>query len=114
MEDEIEKIKELKDEIKGLEKKVKIKKNNKRKKLRIKSNNNIKANELLRVSNNFARKLEFINDKREENGFDHLSNPKITELIVKHKKFWKAIEQDLIYFNTKLDSTEDDRGFNEE
>ena len=107
-------IQEIEDKIKELnEEKKKIQKQNKGeliedRKLRLKSNNNEKSNILTRVSNNFARKLEFINDKREENGFDRLSNPKITELIVKHISSWRAIEEDIMLFNTglELDSEE--------
>ena len=81
-------------------------KHKEKKKLRLKSNQNGKSNELMRVSNNFARKAEHINDQREENGFDRLSNPKITELIIRHLKSWARIEQDIIHFNTALDPEE--------
>ena len=72
-------------------------------KLRLKSNTNGKSNILIRVSNNFARRLDLINDKREENGYDRLSNPKINELIVKHIIAWEKIQEDIIFFNTGLE-----------
>ena len=64
------------------------------------------------MSIKFKDKIDFINKKREENGLDSLSEPKITELIVKHKKNWKGIEGDIIHYNTSLDS-EKEEDFNE-
>jgi len=92
-------IEELKKDKKKIQKQIKKNENGK---LRLKSNTNGKSNELARVSNNFARKLEFINNKREENGYDKLSNPKITELITKHIN-WRKIQEDIIFFNTGLE-----------
>lgn len=56
------------------------------------------GNEIIRVSKGFAKKLSDLNDKREENGFEGLSNPKITDLIIKHKIGWVLIERDIINF----------------
>lgn len=75
--------------------------------LRIKSNGTGGANTLKRVSVDFSKKLDAINDRREENGFDRLSNPKMTELIIKHKSAWQIIEKDLIYFNMALEPEEE-------
>lgn len=90
---------------------IKNNKNIKDKSLRVKSDNNGKSNILKRVSNNFSNKIENINNKREENGFDNLSFPKITDLIVKHKTHWKRIEQDIMFFNTELDTEEKQEDF---
>lgn len=102
----MEEIKDIDDEIKKLktkkkiiEKKKKIEEGNK--KLRLRSNSNGKCNVLTRVSRNFVNMLDLINKKRIENGFDKLSNPKLTELIVKHKFHWKPIQDDLIRFDTE-------------
>ncbi len=107
-EGEVEEINEHKKAIEKL--KTKIKNNNKKEKqkLRVKSNSNGKANKLTRVSIDFAKKISYINEKREENGFDDLSGPKITDLIIKHKKYWKLIEKDIINFNTQLDTLEEE------
>ena len=75
--------------------------------LRLKSNGNGGTNLLRRVSIAFAGKLEAINDKREENGFDRISIPKMTELIIRHNTGWNLIERDLIYFNTALEEQEE-------
>ena len=80
---------------------------------RLRTNNSGKSNVLRRVSVNFKNKLDFINKKREENGLDCLSDPKITELIIKHIKCWKIIQRDIIYYNTKLDEDEEEAEFNE-
>lgn len=111
---EEEKIEEHKREIQQLEDKIKNKKIKEKSKLRVKSKNNNNANKLIRVSNEFAERINNINDKREENGFDNLSGPKITDLIIKHKKYWKLIEEDIINFNTKLDLEEDGGDFKDE
>lgn len=107
-------INELKDKRRNVQNRMKIKKMHEDKKLRVKSNSNGKSNVLKRVSSSFANKLDFINDKREENGFDKLSNPKITELIIKHISSWKPIEQDIINFNTELDTEEKQEEFADE
>lgn len=103
-----DKITELKDQKRNLQKKLRMIQLNTDRKLRLKSNNNGKSNCLTRVSNNFSKKLDLINDKREENGLDRLSNPKITELIIKHNSCWKPIQEDIIFFNTNLN--EDNEG----
>ncbi len=93
-------------------KKNKIKKMQERKS-RLRSNNTGKSNVLGRVSINFRNRLDYINEKREENGYDCLSYPKITELMVKHKKNYPLIERDIIRYNTGLDEDEEEAEFNE-
>lgn len=112
--EETKKIKELKNEIKTIRNDMRMNKVNQNRKLRVKSNENGKSNVLTRVSHNFSNKLEGINDKREENGFDRLSNPKITELIIKHKSAWKKIERDIIFFNTNLEIPKDEGDFKDD
>ncbi len=85
----------------------KNKKCNKENRLRLKSDINGNSNIINRVSLNFKKKLDNINMKRKENGFDSLSFPKQTELIIKHKKYWKLIEEDMIHYNTTLETSED-------
>ena len=111
--EETKKIKELKNEIKTIRNNMKINKLNQNRKLRVK-NENGKSNVLTRVSHNFSNKLEGMNDKREENGFDRLSNPKITELIIKHKSAWKKIERDIVFFNTNLEIPKEDGDFKDD
>jgi hypothetical protein len=100
------KIKELKME----KKKIKQAKD---RNLRLRSNNRGKSNVNQRVSINFNKKLDSINTKREENGLECLSYPKITELIIKHKKCWKPIQNDIIHYNTGLDIDEGGAEFND-
>lgn len=102
-------IAERKDEIKMLQKKKKLKKINEARELRIRSNNNGGSNKLIRVSNKFAEKILSINKKRGKKRFEELSGPKITDLIIKHKIGWPKIEEDIIGYNTSLESE-----FNEE
>ena len=97
-----EKIKELREKREKLKEKIKIKNNNERKRLRALPNNNEKANINKRISNDFNNALDKINEKREENGFDTLSKPKITGLIIKHER-WEEIKEAIIFFNTKLE-----------
>jgi len=59
--------------------------------------NNGRPNILTRVSIAFKRKLNYINIKRKEYNLNELSNPKISELIIKHK-LWVKIEDDIINF----------------
>ena len=67
---------------------------------------NNSPNLLQRVSTKFGCEIEKINDSRIENGFGELSNPKITELIVRHKLFSK-IKEDIIHFDINLDENND-------
>ena len=102
--EEIEKyMKKLKEQKKILKNKMQKEKIDKKKEQRMRSNGNCKANTLIRVSNGFAKKLDIINEQREKNGLDRISNPKATELIIKHKNSWRPIEQDLIFFNTQIE-----------
>lgn len=71
------------------------------------------ANVLQRISTRFDLKIDEINGKREETGFDKLSKPKITELIVRHKSF-SVIEKDLIQFNPNLEEENNDEANNNE
>lgn len=91
--DEIIKLKKERQAIKKslLIKKLRMKKN--------KQHNGISnGNQIIRVSNNFSKKLDNINEKREENGLDQLSNPKITDLIISHKLYWLNIEKDILSY----------------
>lgn len=97
-----EEIKNLKKQKTELKRKIELKKSKENKGLRLKSDNNGKSNKLTRVSRHFINKLDFINNKREENGFEKLSYPKITQLIIKHKTSWVPIQNDIILFNNKL------------
>jgi len=94
--DEInKKIKELKEEKKSYWEE--------RNKNRI--NNGNKSNTHTRVSIKFLKKIKKIIDTRKELGFEGLSFPKTTELIIKHK-LWTPIERDIINFNTKNEGGE--------
>ena len=106
-------IKDVDNKIQELKVEKKKMKYHEDKKLRLRSNNCGKSNILRRVSLNFKNKLDFINKKRDENGFDNLSDPKITELIIKHLKCWKIIEEDIIHYNVGLDPEENEAEFNE-
>ena len=106
-----EEIKKLKVKKRGIKKDIQ-KKYFEEKKVRMKSKNGNKSNELVRVSINFKNKIDLINDKRNEYGLDCLSGPKITELIIKHKK-WYIIERDIINYNTNLDKEKEEEEFNE-
>ena len=109
------KIQELKDEKKRIQEEDKRRKMNENKKLRLKSGNNGRSNVNTRVSVSFdneACKDGYINNKRTENGFDALSYPKITDLIIKHK-LWDKIKQDIIHYNTGLDNKENEEEFND-
>jgi len=64
------------------------------------------GNTLIRVNNKFDEAIDNINEKREASGFDKLSKPKTTELVVRHKE-WVQIENDIIHFNVEL---EENRG----
>lgn len=96
-ENDLEEIEGKIQELKMKKKKIKYTED---KKLRLRSNNCGKSNVNNRVSINFKSRLDFINKQREENGFDCLSYPKITELIIKHIKCWKTIESDIVCYNT--------------
>lgn len=100
------------DEIKKLKmKKNKIKQAQDRK-LRLRSNNCGKSNVLLRVALITKNTIDRINTKREENGLDCLSGPKITQLYFSHKKYSPLIEREIINYNTLLEDQEEE--FNDE
>ena len=111
IESKIKDLNNVKENLKNQEKRKKIHED---KKLRMRSNNKGKSNVLGRVSINFKNRQDYINDKREENGHEALSYPKQTELMVKHKRCWKIIEDDIIHYNTGLDLEKDKEDFNEE
>lgn len=108
-----ENIQQIDEEIESLKTKKKELKQIRDKKLRLRSNNCGKSNVLRRVSINFANRLDYINKKRDENGFDCLSGPKITELIAKHRKCWKIVQSDIIRYNTNYDNKDDEVEFND-
>lgn len=113
MENPKENIEEINQKIDGLrDEKNKIKKTQERKS-RLRSNNCGNSNVIGRVSINFKNRMDFINDKREENGLDCLSYPKQTELMITHKKCSKIIENDIIRYNTGLDEENKGVEFNE-
>jgi len=111
--EEQNKIQEIESRIEELKMKKKNLKQIREKKLRLRSNNCGKSNIPIRVSINFQNKIDTINDKREENGFDRLSGPKITELIITHKKCFPIIENDIIHYNTILNIPQEDIEFND-
>jgi hypothetical protein len=94
-----EQIKDLKEK-----KRVKIEEIKKQKKeyQKKRKRDNNSPNVLKRISSKFNDKIDFINEKREELGFNLLSKPKITELIIRHNLFSK-IEEDLIHFDINLE-----------
>lgn len=96
-------IKEINDKKKQIQKKIKDKKLLNRQKKESYSNG---GNKLIRVSQNFCTRLNNIDNKREEFGFDKLSHPKKTELIIRHNN-WKNQEEDIIHFNTKVENKEE-------
>ena len=108
------KIKELENTKMNLKNQEKRKKIYEDKKLRLRTNNKGKSNIIRRMSINFKNRIDKINKKREENGFEALSYPKITELIIRHKTSWKKIEEDLIHYNTVLDEGENPEDFKNE
>lgn len=97
-------IENIDEEIKKLKMEKQKLKQAKDRKLRLRSNNCGKSNVPIRVSLNFQKRIDYINSKRDENGLDCLSGPKITELIVKHKRSWRTIQNDITRYNTSLDS----------
>ncbi len=96
-----DKIKELKME------KSKIKQAQDRK-LRLRSNNCGKSNVLMRVATVVKKTIDEVNAKREENGFDCLSGPKVTQLYFSHNKYSPLIKKDIINYNTLLDDNEEE------
>jgi hypothetical protein len=92
-------------ELKKKKKDLKIKmKSNKKKNEKVDKNDNINnfSNILRRMSIMFYDQMGFIDEKRRENGFDDLSLPEKTELIVKHKN-WSLIQNDIIHFDKSQD-----------
>ena len=75
--------------------------------LRLRSNNCGKSNVLTRVAVVVKKTIDLINKERDENGFDCLSGPKITQLYFSHKKYSPLIEKDIINYNTLLDDEEE-------
>ena len=69
-------------------------------KTKLKCINNGSSNELARMSIAFKKRLNRIERVRSELGINKLSNPKITELIIRHK-LWPRIEEDIINFTLK-------------
>jgi hypothetical protein len=55
-----------------------------------------------RMSIKFFNQMNMIDEKRRENGFDNLSLPEKTELIIKHKN-WSLIQDDIIHFDKSQD-----------
>lgn len=105
-------IENLDDEIKKLKmEKMKIKQAQDRK-LRLRSNNCGKSNILMRVAIIVKKTIDNINAEREENGFDCLSGPKVTQLYFSHKKSAPLIKKDIVNYNTLLDDEEEEE-FNE-
>ncbi len=103
--DEIEnvnqQISKLKDKKKNMIQEKKINKNNHRKE-KIK-NGKTNSNILRRMSMSFYEKFLYANDKREEMGFEKLSLPEYTNLIVKHQG-WTSIISDIIHFNKEIEN----------
>ena len=98
-------LEQLKNEKQRLRKKIKIKKNKEKRRLRL---NNDKSSDLIRVSTDFIKAIDYINNQREENGFDALSKPKITQLIVRHKFCWSKIQEDISRFNSEMDDEDEE------
>ena len=101
-------IENIDDEIKQLKmEKSKIKQAQDRK-LRLRSNNCGKSNVLMRVALITKTSIDKINERREENGLDCLSGPKVTQLYFSHKKYSPLIERDIVGYNTMLDDKEEE------
>lgn len=99
---------QIEQQIKNLkERKIQIQNEIKKEKDLKKKENNNKCknfpNVLKRISTKFCMRIDKINDRREENGFDKISRPKITELIIRHKLF-PEIEKDIIHFDISLEN----------
>jgi len=90
----VERKKELEFELKEIKKEIRKTKS---------KNNSNSPTILMRVPVKFHESLKDINEKREENGLDKLTNPKIFELIIRHVSWKKLMKKDLIDFNTNLD-----------
>lgn len=105
-----EKVKEINNEIVRLrEQKKEILKEIKLKKIKkTRTAINGKANVLMRISKEFSDKIEYILEKRIEEGLDNnfISRPRIVGLIIKHQN-WPVIEKDLIHFNFEGDEDEE-------
>ena len=71
-----------------------------------KNHYNNSPNDLIRVSIKLIQEIDNINTNREESGFGKLSNPKVTELIARHKLFNK-IKEDIIHFDATLEVKND-------
>lgn len=106
-------IEKIDGEIKNLKKKKKKIKQIEERKLRLRSNNCGKSNILMRVATITKRKIDHINEERDDNGFDCLSGPKITQLYFSHKKYSPLIERDIVNYNTLLDVSENGGEFND-
>ena len=100
-------VETLDNEIKKLKMEKKKIKQAQDRKLRLRSNNCGKSNSLIRVATIVKKTIDHINVKREENGFDCLSGPKVTQLYFSHKKHSPPIVKDIINYNTLLDEEEE-------
>jgi len=106
MEEDLNNIDEINEKIEKLKiAKKKIKQMNDRN-LRLRSNNCGKSNVAIRVARICKKTIDSINKRREENGLDCLSGPKITQLYFSHKKYSPLIVRDIIQYNTNLDMEE--------
>lgn len=101
----LENIEDIEKKINDLKKQKAVIRRKKRVERESKKNlgkNSHNSNTTIRVSLIFDEKINNINEKREVSGFESLSKPKITDLIVKHKLFQK-IENDLINYNLMIE-----------
>lgn len=101
-------VENIDDEIRKLKMEKKKMKQAQDRKLRLRSNNCGKSNTLMRVAVVVKKTIDKINTKREENGLDCLSGPKITQLYFSHKKYSPLVERDIINYNTLLDDKEEE------
>ncbi len=60
------------------------------------------SNILRRMSTKFFHQMDVIDKNRESFGFDPLSLPEKTELVIKHKS-WDIIKQDITHFNKEIE-----------
>ena len=65
------------------------------------------GNGLTRVSNKFLHRLNNIDFQRKGLNQEKISQPKKTELIIRHVN-WKDIEKDIINFDSKQDKKKED------
>ncbi len=96
-------VENIDNEIKKLRVEKKKLKQAQDRKLRLRSNNCGKPNILVRVAAVTKDTIDRINTKREENGLDCLSGPRVTHLYFSHRKYSLLIEKDIIKYNTLLE-----------